>query len=185
MGWAGSADPRKRQFEIKKGENDEMKQEMSDIEMKRANEHREMTSDVGIELAPLMKNQPTGKPRKDPATGYMMDHSLSSTDITKHADMKGAQPWHSVDNKQQYFDQLAGQVSEKQEIGAKNINMDEEQQNQHFQNWETFWGKPGNGAPRDTIQKENLMKMLHYSDGAVKNAPNNVELLTLERLPVK
>lgn len=185
MGWQGSADPRKRQFEIKKGENEDMKREMSEIELRRANEHRDMTSDVGLELAPLMANQATGKPRKDPQTGYMMDHNLNSTDITKHADMKGAQPWHQTGNKQQYWDQLTGQVSEKQEIGNKSKNMDDEQQNQHFQQWETFWGRPGNGAPRDVVAKENLMKNLHYSDSATKNAPSNVELLTLEKLPVK
>ena len=40
---------------------------------------------IGTELAPLMKNSATGKPRKDPDTGYMMDHSLSSTDVTRLA----------------------------------------------------------------------------------------------------
>ena len=34
----------------------------------------------------------------------------------------------------------------------------------HFQQWDTFWGKPGYGAPREGkyTQKENLMKILHY-----------------------
>jgi len=185
MGWNGSADPRRRQYEIKKGENEHMKREMSEIEAKRINEHRDITSEVGCELAPLMKNQTTGKPKKDPSTGYMMNHSLSSTDITKHADMKGPQPWHSAGNKQQYWETLTGQVQEKAEEGARDREHDDQQQRHHFQEWETFWGKPGNGAPRDQVQKENLMKMLHYNDPAIKNAPNNVELLTLERLPVK
>ena len=43
---------------------------------------------VGVELVPLLKEMSTGKPRKDPATGYMMSHSLSSTDVTKSADPK-------------------------------------------------------------------------------------------------
>ena len=37
---------------------------------------------VGVELVPLLKEKNTGKPRKDPSTGYMLSHSLSSTDIT-------------------------------------------------------------------------------------------------------
>jgi hypothetical protein len=53
MGWNGSADPRKRQFEIKKGENDDMKREMSEIEMKRAMEHKDMTSDVRLQTSML------------------------------------------------------------------------------------------------------------------------------------
>ena len=78
------------------------------------------------------------------------------------------QPWHSTDNKQQYWESLTGQVSEKADLGAKGRQVDEEQQRQHFQSWETFWGRPGNGAPRDKSQKENLMKMLHYPDQSNK-----------------
>ena len=44
--------------------------------------------------------------------------------------------------------------------------------------------RPGNGAPRDKSQKENLIKMLHFPENTEK-VPSNVELLTLERLSVK
>jgi len=157
---------------------------MSEAEMRRTMEHKDMNSDVGLELAPLMTNQTTGNPKRDPSTGYMMNHSLSTTDVTKLASLQGPQPWHSTDNKQQYWEQLTGQVSEKQNIGARGRQIDEQQQKQHFESWETFWGRPGNGAPRDSSQKENLMKMLHYPENSNK-APNNVELITLERLSVK
>ena len=85
QGWNTSADPRRRSFQVKKNETDDMKREMSEIEQRRVMEHREMISEIGTELAPLMKNSITGKPRKDPETGYMMDHSLSSTDVTRLA----------------------------------------------------------------------------------------------------
>lgn len=111
MGWSGSADPRRRQFEVKKGENDALKREIQQIESKRVEEHRDMTSDVGLELAPLIKAQPTGKPRKDANTGYMMDARLISTDITKHAAHQTIQPWHSRENKAQYWNQLTGDRS--------------------------------------------------------------------------
>ena len=78
---------------MKKGENEALKREMADIEQKRLEEHRSLTSEVGLELAPLMKAQPTGKPRKDEVTGYMMDARLTSTDITKHAAQQTVQPW--------------------------------------------------------------------------------------------
>ncbi len=65
---------------------------------------------VGLELAPLMKAQPTGNPLKDPSTGYMMDAKLTSTDITKHAAQQTVQPWHSRENKSHYWSQLTGQV---------------------------------------------------------------------------
>ena len=50
---------------------------------------------VGLELAPLMKAQPTGNPKKDANTGYMLDARLTSTDITQHAAQQTVQPWHS------------------------------------------------------------------------------------------
>ena len=98
---------------MKKGENEALKREMVEIENKRLEEHRNITSEVilsskswnttlnsntgqvGLELAPLMKAQPTGKPRKDSVTGYMKDARLTSTDVTKHAAKQTVQPWHS------------------------------------------------------------------------------------------
>ena len=46
QGWNTSADPRRRQFEIKKSEMEEIKREMSEIERKRAMEHRDIVSEV-------------------------------------------------------------------------------------------------------------------------------------------
>ena len=57
--------------------------------MKKEVEHANLTSGEGIELVPLMKEKNTGKPYKDPSTGYMMSHGLSSTDVTKLADKQG------------------------------------------------------------------------------------------------
>jgi len=182
MGWNTNTDPRKRDIHVRRSEADDIKREMSEAEIRRSMEHKDMSSDAGMELAPLMMNQPTGNPKRDPSTGYMMNHSLGTTDVTKLAGLQGSQPWHKVDNKQQYWEQLNGQVSEKENIGARGKQIDEQQQKQHFESWETFWGRPGNGAPRDSSQKENLMKMLHYPEDSNK-APNNMDLLSLERLP--
>ena len=77
-------------------------------------------SKVGLELAPLMKAQPTGNPRKDPSTGYMMDAKLTSTDITKHAAQQTVQPWHSRENKSHYWTQLTGQVGQILETRTEN-----------------------------------------------------------------
>jgi len=189
MGWCGSGDPRKRQYQVRHGEAEEMKKEMGEIQTKRDMEHDDINSDVGLELVPLMKNKMTGKPRKDPNTGYMQSHSLSTIDVTKMAGTAaGAESLYSKRNfpeeKRRYWDTLASQVTEKSDIFNRNHQLNEEQQKQHFQSWEGLWGRPGNGAPREHIQKENLMKMLHYPTGA-KQTPNNVELITLERLPIK
>lgn len=31
----------------------------------------------------------------------------------------------------------------------------------HFENWDTFWGRPGHGAPRPIKVKENLEYILY------------------------
>ena len=54
MGWSTSADPRRRQFEVKKGENDALKREIMDIENKRVEEHRDLTSDVSIKIITII-----------------------------------------------------------------------------------------------------------------------------------
>ena len=58
---------------------------MSELQQKRVSEHRDIMSDIGTELAPLMSVATTGKPKKDPSTGYMMNHSLGTTDVTRLA----------------------------------------------------------------------------------------------------
>ena len=82
-----------------------MRKEIEEIKVKKEIEHKDITSGEGIELVPLMKDKYTGalkefylmkiygnflgKPHKDPSTGYMMSHGLSSTDVTKLADKQG------------------------------------------------------------------------------------------------
>ena len=56
----------------------------------------------------LLKQQKTGNPRKDPNTGYMMSHSLTSTDVTRAQDQKRSEipayPRYSpMEDKKQYY----------------------------------------------------------------------------------
>ena len=68
-----------------------------------------------------------------------------------------------------YYQELAQQVSTRQNIKDQKQKADSEQQRLHFQQWDTFWGRPGYGAPREGRgpQKENLMKILHYPNAKV------------------
>ena len=91
-------------MEIKHLEAEDMKKEMDEIQIRKHLEHDELRSDVssaiclhflftflksavclqvGVELVPLLKQHNTGKPNKDPSTGYMLRHSLSTTDVTR------------------------------------------------------------------------------------------------------
>ena len=84
---------------------------------------------IGTELAPLLGSAVTGKPRRDPDTGYMMNHSLATTDVTRLA-VRGHQV-SSVNSV--YNNQLRGQVVERAEGEMRDREREAEQQNQHFQ----------------------------------------------------
>ena len=85
MGWNCSPDPRTRPNEHKKMESEDIVKSIALHDYKKEVEHLDRKSAVGIELVPLMMQSYTGKPRIDPQTGYMMSHSLSSTDVTRRA----------------------------------------------------------------------------------------------------
>ena len=48
QGWCGSADPRKRQYETKHSEGDEIRKEIEDIKVTKEIEHQDMHSGVRI-----------------------------------------------------------------------------------------------------------------------------------------
>lgn len=70
----------------------------------------------------------------------------------------------SLDERKHYLHILLDQVNKKHQNRMQRQRDDDELQQRHFQSWDTFWGRPGYGAPREGkgTQKENLMKMLHY-----------------------
>ena len=75
-------------------------------------------------------------------------------------------------------------MEEKKTQGHAGKEADEQAQAQHFQAWDTFWGRPGYGAPRQAggAHKENLMKMLHYPAQVTPHHPHQRDLLHC-RLP--
>ena len=84
------------------------------------------------------------------------------------------QPWTDVESKQLYWEQLTGQVAEKQNLGELGKKIDDQQQRKHFESWESYWGRPGNGAPRNIAHKENLIKMLHFPPASEKVRMENI-----------
>jgi hypothetical protein len=70
-----------------------------------------------------------------------------------------------LEEKKQYYQELATQISYKDAETSQKRETEEQQQIIHFKQWDAFWGRPGGGAPRSGghgQQKENLMKNLHY-----------------------
>ena len=56
------------------------------------------------------------------------------------------------------------EVADKLDYNRHNREYDEEQQKQHFQSWETFWGRPGYGAPREVLISLSFVFWLFISD---------------------
>ena len=83
MGWNCTPDPRVRPNEVKQIESQDIVKTIALHRDRKELEHLDRKSNVGVELVPLMMQSFTGKPRIDPNTGYMMSHSLSSTDVTR------------------------------------------------------------------------------------------------------
>ena len=73
---------RRREAEVQKGELEEWGR-------RREEERREVVGSGGAELAALFARGSTGRPRRDPETGRLLDCGLSSTDITQHAASRG------------------------------------------------------------------------------------------------
>ena len=72
--------------------------------------------------------------------------------------------------RRRYLDVLLDQVQNKLSNDIERRKLDDERMVNHFQSFDTYWGRPGHGAIKESgVQKENLMKILHYPSQKVKN----------------
>ena len=72
--------------------------------------------------------------------------------------------------RRRYLEVLLDQVQSKMAHDIEKRKMDDERMQHHFQSFDTYWGRPGYGAPKQSgVQKENLMKILHYPSQKVHN----------------
>ncbi|XP_030559856.1 uncharacterized protein LOC115761958 [Drosophila novamexicana] len=79
----------------------------------------------------------------------MQQSTIYPTSIQTAADMR-------------YLHDLNVQISEKRRSVSVSRQMDRDLCNQHFDTFETFWGRPGHGAPTaDKINKLKLDNLLY------------------------
>lgn len=103
----------------------------------------------GVELVPLLARR---KALQRPI-------SLSTTDITRYKDQKPE--WH--DEHVHYLTELNRQIARRERDTRLRKEFDVATSKQHFETWDTFWGRPGYGAPKDVKYKLNLDQLLYRS----------------------
>ncbi|CRK89962.1 CLUMA_CG003690, isoform A [Clunio marinus] len=100
----------------------------------------------GVELVPLLAKRRDERPI-----------SLSTTDITKYKINKSS--WHDGDP--EYLNDLERQVVQKQKLRQISHERDVESSRCHFKNFDSFWGRPGCGAPQNNKNKLKLDDLLY------------------------
>ncbi|XP_066149913.1 reticulocyte-binding protein homolog 2a-like isoform X2 [Euwallacea fornicatus] len=110
-------------------------------------------------LSPLSGNKENGLElvdllAKDRRTSIKVP--LSSTDVTK--EKKNGICSRSGSS---YLKDLTAQMLNKREQIQEMKRRDNETSMKHFSTWESFWGKPGNGAPGNTTKKGSIERLLY------------------------
>uniref|UniRef100_A0A336MJU4 CSON000854 protein n=1 Tax=Culicoides sonorensis TaxID=179676 RepID=A0A336MJU4_CULSO len=102
----------------------------------------------GVELVPLL-----AKRRASPRP-----ISLSTTDVTKIKDINSG-----YYRDPGYLSELNQQITQRHHEMQIYLQRDAEISRQHYETWQTFWGRPGHGAPMEVKKKHNL-NILLYND---------------------
>ena len=58
---------------------------------------------------------------------------------------------HGSANMRNYYDTLADQVTARDASKVELMKSDASEQQRHFEAWDGFWGRPGNGAPQQGL----------------------------------
>lgn len=113
-------------------------------------------------LSPLSNNKENGKElvellAKDRKTPVRIP--LSSTDVTKERETGKGSIWNRQGSA--YLKELTQQMMMKREKLQELKAAEDETARRHFSTWTSFWGKPGHGAPRSSIKKGAIDRLLY------------------------
>ncbi|XP_055321626.1 uncharacterized protein LOC129577875 [Sitodiplosis mosellana] len=103
----------------------------------------------GVELVPLLAKR----------RAMQRPISLSTTDVTKNPTEK---KWQDYGEGVQLLDDLCRQITQKERKKQLSKDSELESARRHFETIDTFWGRPGHGAPRSV--KTNHHSKLNLND---------------------
>ncbi|XP_067142979.1 uncharacterized protein [Centruroides vittatus] len=180
MGWT-SSDP--KDFNKKDAKLEYLNTLQKEIEEKKNRDKQERIQirEPTTEFVDVLKTKEVGKPKKDPITGEMKRNPRIVSDVTSHKlDIRRAK----TEESSEYNNFLRQQTEEKQKMLQQAKTKEQEEIMQHQDKWDSFWGKPGNGAPLQQQQhkKENLSSLLHNPQGTTEPY---VKRYTMEIVPSK
>ncbi|XP_054712992.1 trichohyalin-like [Uloborus diversus] len=171
LGWSLTGHPKKRSKEAKREYRSELEQEM---EIRKQREQQERLQDPiirirppqkmskgasGAELVTLIRQGAGGGARKNPVTGELLPCHRLLTDVTKERlDIRRAKSQETL----LYHSELAEQAEQRRQMRELQRQMERAQSEKHVSTWDSFWGRPGHGAPRDpeNHKKENIESLL-------------------------
>ncbi|KAG4079023.1 hypothetical protein HA402_001678 [Bradysia odoriphaga] len=108
----------------------------------------------GVELVPLLARR----------RAMQRPVNLSTTDVTKNPNANKTQIAHCYVfrlEEKDHLNELCRQINQKQRRIEINKEIDKQSSQNHFENLDSFWGRPGHGAPKSTRNKLNLNDLLY------------------------
>ncbi|XP_055925847.1 uncharacterized protein LOC129957528 isoform X3 [Argiope bruennichi] len=158
LGWSMTGHPKKRSKDAKQEYMNTLQKEMEERK-KKEQEERLQSQEPGVELASIIRQGVGGRPRKDPVTGELLPNPRKITDVTqKSLDIRRAKSQESL----VYFNELSEQAAQRQRMRQQQKMAERAQSEKHMSTWDSFWGRPGHGAPikSENHKKENLINLL-------------------------
>ncbi|XP_062615476.1 uncharacterized protein LOC134277185 isoform X15 [Saccostrea cucullata] len=137
----------------------ELGQQMENQQYKKKMEMEEKRKPHG-ELAVIIDDKLTGKPRRDPITGALQNHHLGNSDVSLQK--MGSQP-RNISEQRQYHNFLDNMTEERYRRNALGKMKDYQEGQRHYDTMDGLWGRPGGGAPKGyTMRKMNLDEIIHH-----------------------
>ncbi|VEN56873.1 unnamed protein product, partial [Callosobruchus maculatus] len=106
--------------------------------------------DEGVDLVTLLAKD-RQLPHKVP---------LCSSDVTSMEKIGKTGVWNKTKESETYLRELAQQIIQKQNTYKEIKKNETETAIRHFSTWESFWGRPGHGAPLPEYKKQRLDRLL-------------------------